>query len=657
MATITTINATDLLSASRAVINTNFSNLNTAKVDGATALTTAGRLVEVASSGVATQTSFASSVVVLTSGSYADPAWVTSLATTKLTGTLQAAQFPALTGDVTTSAGAVATTLANTAVTPASYGSATQVATFTVDSKGRLTAAASTSIAIAASQVTSGTLDNARTTAASTNTVSAIVARDASGNFAAGTITATFSGNLTGNVTGNASGTAATITGALALANTPLTTRGDLLVATTATPILGRLAKGTQYQVLTGGATDPTWGAVDLSQATAITGTLPVGNGGTGAATLAGAGIVAGAASITTANALLIGASAGIVGQSDATLVSGVLTRGGTVGLAATGANVITWSTNGSERGRWTSDGMLLLGTTTDRSIKLQVSESASANYQLLLTNAGTYHVGFVATPDGTTSSTSGYAIVGGPNTYQSGLADAVAVVMASAVPDFRVVSVSGGINTGTPVAKLVVKNSTGNVLIGTTTDDGASKLQVAGNINTTKIGVGTIPSQLLDVDANNDVYAASISNAHAIGYGLQIVTTGVNNSELAFTVQAGGGNVVVTNAGNLGVGINLPVYRVDVAKSGSTGTMRVYDQTATTGVTRFRLTPGAGQSTVPLLAATTGNALTLGINDTIYASLTSAGIFTIANDSFILTTMPITYTLRPGAILGNVLR
>ena len=37
----------------------------------------------------------------------------TGLPTTGLTGTLQAAQFPALTGDITTSAGALATTLAN----------------------------------------------------------------------------------------------------------------------------------------------------------------------------------------------------------------------------------------------------------------------------------------------------------------------------------------------------------------------------------------------------------------------------------------------------------------------------------------------------------------------------------------------------------------
>lgn len=48
---------------------------------------------------------------------------------------------------------------------------------------------------------------------ATTNTASTIVARDASGNFAAGTITATLTGNVTGDVTGNAT-TATTATNA-----------------------------------------------------------------------------------------------------------------------------------------------------------------------------------------------------------------------------------------------------------------------------------------------------------------------------------------------------------------------------------------------------------------------------------------------------------
>jgi hypothetical protein len=47
---------------------------------------------------------------------------------------------------------------------------------------------------------TAGKVANSATTAASTNAASAIVARDSSGNFSAGTIIA----NLTGNVTGTA---------------------------------------------------------------------------------------------------------------------------------------------------------------------------------------------------------------------------------------------------------------------------------------------------------------------------------------------------------------------------------------------------------------------------------------------------------------------
>jgi len=64
------------------------------------------------------------------------------------TGTLGAAQMPALTGDVTTTAGAVATTLATVnTVTPGSYpSSAARVPTFTVNGKGLVTASADEAI-------------------------------------------------------------------------------------------------------------------------------------------------------------------------------------------------------------------------------------------------------------------------------------------------------------------------------------------------------------------------------------------------------------------------------------------------------------------------------------------------------------------------------
>lgn len=58
--------------------------------------------------------------------------------------------------------------------------------------------------------------------------------------------------------------------------------RGDLITGQGASPKWARLAKGTQYQLLTGGADEPAWGAVALAQATAVSGILGSANGGTG---------------------------------------------------------------------------------------------------------------------------------------------------------------------------------------------------------------------------------------------------------------------------------------------------------------------------------------------------------------------------------------
>lgn len=79
--------------------------------------------------------------------------------------------------------------IANTAVTAAQYGNDGNVAQFTVNAQGQLTNAAN--VAINASSITVGTLNNARTTANSANGASTIVARDANGDFTANTVNAT----------------------------------------------------------------------------------------------------------------------------------------------------------------------------------------------------------------------------------------------------------------------------------------------------------------------------------------------------------------------------------------------------------------------------------------------------------------------------------
>lgn len=94
-----------------------------------------------------------------------------ALPASQLTGTLAAGQFPALTGDVTTSAGSLATTIANNAVTNAK---AAQMAANTI--KGNNTGGTANAADLTVAQVT------AMIGVTSGSTVSSLVERDANAN-------------------------------------------------------------------------------------------------------------------------------------------------------------------------------------------------------------------------------------------------------------------------------------------------------------------------------------------------------------------------------------------------------------------------------------------------------------------------------------------
>jgi hypothetical protein len=195
----------------------------------------------------------------------------------------------------------------------------------------------STTAAIADSKLatiaTSGKVSNSATTATDANNASTIVARDASGNFSAGTISANLTGlaskatNLNGGTVGAIPyQTAANATGLLSGNTTAtkkfLTQTGDGSVATA-----------------------PVWAGVAVSD---ITGTLPVANGGTGAATATQNYIFAGPATGSTAAApgfrAIVAADIPALNQS-------------TSGSAGSVANSLTFATSGGASSPTTFNG------------------------------------------------------------------------------------------------------------------------------------------------------------------------------------------------------------------------------------------------------------------------------------------------------------
>jgi len=121
--------------------------------------------------------------------------------------------------------------ITNTGVSASTYGSASSVPVFAVNAQGQLTSVTNTSIAIDASQITTGTIDSARVSGSYTGITGV-------GTLTAGVWNATTIGVAYGGT------------------NLTTYTAGDLLYAS-ATTTLSKLALGTSGQVLTAGASAP----------------------------------------------------------------------------------------------------------------------------------------------------------------------------------------------------------------------------------------------------------------------------------------------------------------------------------------------------------------------------------------------------------------
>ena len=257
--------------------------------------------------------------------------------------------------------------ITNTAVTAAAYGSASQVATFTVNQQGQITLAANASIAIAASQITSGTIDSAR------------LSGSYSGITGLGTLLdLTVTNTITGSVSGNA-GTATTASKATNIAGGAVGSLPYQSAADTTT----FLAAGSNGQVLTLAGGLPSW-------ATPTTGTV-TSVGGTG--TVSGISL---SGTVTTTGNLTLGGTLDLsappaIGGTTANTVRGTTITATTkfVGPyfdAATSAGGALRNAGGTSQLQWGAGG--------GNNLTLDVSTNINgANAQIDISPTGTGHV------------------------------------------------------------------------------------------------------------------------------------------------------------------------------------------------------------------------------------------------------------------------
>jgi len=327
----------------------------------------------------------------------------------------------------------LALTLANTAVSPGSYGSSTEVATFTVDSKGRLTAAGTAAVGTALTVTgDSGSLDinllsetltiaggDNLTSIGFGNTITVKLDDNISlvNILSVGVITATsgFVGNISGDLTGNVNAFAFD------------TNNNGIFVAGIAT---ATSFSGDNLTIINGTITN-------------LTGT---------------------AGTITTLNTTNLTGTAG-------TITNGTITNGTITNLTGTAGTITTFNSTNGTITNLTSTNVNASGISTVGSLSIGSTQVISSARELQN----------IVSLDATTTATIESAIAAGPNTFTDLTVTGISTFTNGPV------MVGSGVSTGTSEQRLQVTGGayvSGNLGIGTTNP--VFKAEIAGDARIT---------------------------------------------------------------------------------------------------------------------------------------------------------------------------